>query len=113
MEESNQRYSDICRDIISQFTGGFNEAETKDKFATRGMIREVLSRSMLEKRYKSLWDDDNAPPAGQNALDVNHFVRNMEKMFHDLLAVLIYAKCLINAARIFAKKLVLGGRAEE
>lgn len=114
MEQPLPQYSEICRDIKSQFTRGFHKAGTKDQFATRGMVREVLSPSVLEKLYKSLWDDDNAPPAGENPIEAHHFVQNIEnKMLHDFLAVLIYAKCSINAARAFVRQLVYGDRAGE
>jgi serine/threonine protein kinase len=107
------RYSELCRGIRSQFTIGFEKAETKDKFATRGLVRDVLSRPMLNSFYQSLWDDGNVSRTGPNPVDAEAFVRNMEKkMLHDFLAVLIYAKCSIDAANTFAKELVFGDRAQ-
>ncbi|SCO43013.1 uncharacterized protein FFMR_07172 [Fusarium fujikuroi] len=107
-------YTEICRDIRSEFTVKFKKAESKDKFATRGMVRDILSRSMLESLYKSICDDVNIPNIGQNAVDASPFVRSIErKMLHDFLAVLLYAKCSINAARTFTNKLVFGNMAQE
>ncbi|KAG5804767.1 hypothetical protein H9Q74_010283 [Fusarium xylarioides] len=105
---SRMDYTEICRDIRSQFTIKFKKAETKDKFATRGMVRDILSRSMLGMLYKSIYDD------GPDAINADRFVRSIErKMLHDFLAVLLYAKCSINAAKVFTKELVFGNMAQE
>ncbi|KAF5723463.1 serine threonine kinase [Fusarium mundagurra] len=101
-------YTEICRDIRSQFTIKFKKAKTKDKFATRGMVRDILSRPMLEMLYESIYDD------GPDAVNAYRFVRSIErKMLHDFLAILLYAKCSINAAKVFTTKLVFGNMAEE
>ncbi|KAF5568827.1 serine threonine kinase [Fusarium phyllophilum] len=101
-------YTEICRDIRSQFTVKFKKAKTKDKFATRGMVRDILSRPMLEMLYQSIYDD------GPDAVNAYRFLRSIErKMLHDFLAILLYAKCSINAAKVFTDKLVFGNMAEE
>ncbi|KAF5637771.1 serine threonine kinase [Fusarium sp. NRRL 52700] len=107
-------YAEICRDIRSQFTINFKKAESKDRFATRGLVRDILSRSMLERLYKSIHDDVNISEIGADSIGANTFVRSIErKMLHDFLAVLLYAKCSIKAARVFTKELVFGDRAQE
>ncbi|KAF5230745.1 hypothetical protein FANTH_13737 [Fusarium anthophilum] len=106
-------YTEICRDIRSQFTIKFKKAETKDKFATRGMVRDILSRPMLERLYKCICDEVNISETGPSAVDPHPFVRSIErKMLHDFLAVLLYAKCSINAAKAFTKELVFGNMAQ-
>ncbi|KAG5766364.1 hypothetical protein H9Q72_005583 [Fusarium xylarioides] len=105
---SRMDYTEICCDIRSQFTIKFKKAETKDKFATRGMVRDILSRSMLGMLYKSIYDD------GPDAVNADRFVRSIErKMLHDFLAVLLYARCSINAAKTFTNDLVFGNMAQE
>ncbi|KAF4444200.1 serine threonine kinase [Fusarium acutatum] len=107
-------YLEICRDIRSQFTKKFKKAETKDRFATRRMVRKILSQSMLERLHEVLCDDANLSETAPSAVDANPFVRGIErKMLHDFLAVLLYAKCSIKAARIFTKELVFGSMAQE
>ncbi|KAF5576377.1 serine threonine kinase [Fusarium pseudocircinatum] len=101
-------YTEICRDIRSQFTVKFKKAKTKDKFATRGMVRDILSRPILEMLYESIYDD------GPDAVNAYRFVRSIErKMLHDFLAVLLYAKCSIDAAKAFTNELIFGNMAEE
>ncbi|KAG9502051.1 hypothetical protein J7337_007763 [Fusarium musae] len=105
-------YAEICRDIRLQFTIKFEKAETKDKFATRAMVRDVLSQSVLKTLYESTWDEEDTSGTGPNTVDT--FVRSIEKkMLHDFLAVLLYAKCSIEAAKVFTKKLVFGNMAQE
>ncbi|KAF5592314.1 serine threonine kinase [Fusarium subglutinans] len=107
-------YTEICRDIRSRFTVKFKKAETKDKFATRGMVRKILTRPVLEMIYGSICDDANFSETGSIAVDARHFVRNMErKMLHGFLAILLYARCSIKAAKAFIKQLVFGDMAEE
>ncbi|SCO05512.1 uncharacterized protein FFB20_12344 [Fusarium fujikuroi] len=107
-------YPEICRDIRLQFTTKFKKAETKDRFATRRMVRKILSQSMLERLYETLCDDANLSETAPGAVGANPFVRGIErKMLHDFLAVLLYAKCSIKAAKIFTKELVFGNMAQE
>ncbi|RKL50911.1 hypothetical protein BFJ72_g364 [Fusarium proliferatum] len=111
---SRPSYLAICRDIRLQFTKKFKKAETKDRFATRRMVREILSQSMLERLYETLCDDANLSETAPSAVGANPFVRGIErKMLHDFLAVLLYAKCSIKAAEIFTKELVFGNMAQE
>ncbi|PNP76690.1 hypothetical protein FNYG_10109 [Fusarium nygamai] len=108
MARPDYKYTEICRDIRSQFTIKFKKAKTKDKFATRGMVRDILSRPMLEMLYESIYDD------GPDSVNAYRFVRSIErKMLHDFLAILLYAKCSINAAKVFTNELVFGNMAEE
>ncbi|CZR37720.1 uncharacterized protein FPRO_07089 [Fusarium proliferatum ET1] len=107
-------YIEICQDIRSQFTIKFKKAKTKDKFATRGLVRDILSRSLLETLYESIYDSAPISETGPNAISAYQFVRSIErKMLHDFLAVLLYAKCSINAVKIFTEELVFGSMAQE
>ncbi|KLO82179.1 Uncharacterized protein LW93_9362 [Fusarium fujikuroi] len=111
---SRPSYFEICRDVRSQFTIKFKKAETKDRFATRRMVRKILSQSMLERLYETLGDDANLSETAPSAVGANPFVRGIErKMLHDFLAVLLYANCSIKAAKIFTKELVFGNMAQE
>ncbi|KAG4279607.1 serine/threonine protein kinase [Fusarium proliferatum] len=107
-------YVEICQDIRSQFTIKFKKAKTKDKFATRGLVRDILSRSLLETLYESIYDSAPISETSPNAISAYQFVRSIErKMLHDFLAVLLYAKSSINAVKIFTEELVFGSRAQE
>ncbi|RBA14599.1 serine/threonine protein kinase [Fusarium proliferatum] len=107
-------YIEICQDIRSQFTIKFEKAKTKDKFATRGLVRDILSRSLLETLYENIYDSAPISETGPNAISAYQFVRSIErKMLHDFLAVLLYAKCSINAVKIFTEELVFGSMAQE
>ncbi|SCN92180.1 uncharacterized protein FFE2_07299 [Fusarium fujikuroi] len=78
------------------------------------MVRKILSQSMLERLYETLCDDANLSETAPGAVGANPFVRGIErKMLHDFLAVLLYAKCSIKAAKIFTKELVFGNMAQE
>ncbi|KAG4255639.1 serine/threonine protein kinase [Fusarium proliferatum] len=111
---SRPSYFEICFDVRSQFTIKFKKAGTKDRFATRGMVRDILSRPMLERLYNSICDDVSFPDTGINAVDAHPFIQSIEaKKLHEFLAILLYAKCSINAARAFTNELVFGNMAKE
>ncbi|RBQ69225.1 hypothetical protein FVER14953_12426 [Fusarium verticillioides] len=64
--------------------------------------------------YESIYKDASISETGPDDVNACRFVRSIErKMLHDFLAILLYAKCSINAAKIFTNELVFGSMAEE
>ncbi|KAG5655301.1 hypothetical protein KAF25_010453 [Fusarium avenaceum] len=107
------RHDDVLGEIRSQLKNGLEQKNTKEKFATRGMVERVLSPSNLELIYEA-WKAMNAEiPADTDQFNAHRFAEEVKgKKLQHFLAVLIYAKCSINAAKEFLDRLVFGNEAE-
>ncbi|KAH6959424.1 hypothetical protein DER45DRAFT_259955 [Fusarium avenaceum] len=109
------RYNDddLLDEIRSELKNGLEKKNTKEKFATRGMVEHILSPSNLELIYEA-WKATNAKmPTDNNQFNAHRFTELvMEKKLQHFLAVLIYAKCSIDATKEFLVKVVFGNEAE-
>lgn len=106
------RYDDALDNIRSQLKYGLEKRNSKERFATRGMVERVLSPSNLELIYEALTTNAKMPTDNKqfNAHTFTELV--MEKRLQHFLAVLIYAKCSIDATREFLVKVVFGNETE-
>ncbi|KAF4451532.1 serine/threonine protein kinase [Fusarium austroafricanum] len=108
-------YVRLCRVIRSVLEGRFAKNETGDPFATRGMVQDVMSRSTLERVYKSLLKSDGLilqADTNQPAVDLDLFIRLIEEnMLQDFLAVLMFSQCSVDAAKAFVRDIVLDKKA--
>ncbi|KAF4446812.1 serine/threonine protein kinase [Fusarium austroafricanum] len=110
---ASPNYSDLCREIRLKLTKGFERGKSKEQFATRAMVKGVMSRDRLQRVYESLRAEDAIPQTDNSQPGVQEFVKLVEdKKLHDFLAVLMCAKCSLNAAKAFVKKVVLGAETQ-
>jgi serine/threonine protein kinase len=106
-------YHDSLDNIRSQLKDGLEKKNTTEKFATRGMVKHVLSTSNLEAVYEALTAANAQMPTDTDQVNARRFAERIkEKKLQHFLAVLIYAKCSINATKEFLDKLVFGNEAE-
>ncbi|EWZ89461.1 serine/threonine protein kinase [Fusarium oxysporum f. sp. lycopersici MN25] len=106
-------YDDLLDDIRSQLKDGLEKKNTTEKFATRGMVKYVLSPSNLEAVYRALKAANAKMPTDTDQVNARKFAEKVkEKKLQHFLAVLIYAKCSIDAIKEFLDTLVFGNKAE-
>jgi serine/threonine protein kinase len=107
------RHDDVLGEIRSQLKNGLEKKNTKEKFATRGMVERILSPSNLELIYEA-WKATSAKmPSDTDQFNAHRFAEEVKKKkLQHFLAVLIYAKCSIDATTEFLDKLVFGNEAE-
>ncbi|QGI61410.1 uncharacterized protein FFB20_11373 [Fusarium fujikuroi] len=103
-------YDQLCKTIVNEFYGRFeNQGHPETLFAPIETIKEILSRNTLGKLYDSLKAE--AVPVPEN---VEALIEAIEaKMLYEFLAVLLFARCSLGAAKAFLERLVLGPDAKE
>ncbi|KAF9771866.1 hypothetical protein IL306_010484 [Fusarium sp. DS 682] len=107
------QYDELLEKIRSQLRGGVEKRNTTEKFATRGMVKNVISRSTLKDVYECLKAATLMPATDTDQINASAFADIVQrKMLQHFLAVLIYAKCSVNAMKSFADRLVFGNEAD-
>ncbi|WXC64475.1 hypothetical protein SNK03_010283 [Fusarium graminearum] len=110
---ASPNYSGLCWEIRQEFAKGFKKAPGNVEFATRALVKGVMSQDRLQRVYESLMAENDIPAhhSQSGAQQFKTVVTN--KNLHHFLAVLMYAPCSIKAAKSFVETLVLGPESQE
>ncbi|CAF3475206.1 unnamed protein product [Fusarium graminearum] len=107
-------YTNLCRETRLQLTTGFKRAKSKEEFATRAMVKGVMSPDKLQRVYDSLRAENALPTINNSHISAQEFITLIQdKNLRHFLAVLMCAKCSIDAAKAFVETLVLGAESQE
>ncbi|UZP46396.1 hypothetical protein NXS19_014208 [Fusarium pseudograminearum] len=111
---ASTNYTNLCRETRLQLTTGFKRARSKEQFATRAMVKGVMSPDKLQRVYESLRAEDALPSTNNSHISAQEFITLIQdKNLRHFLAVLMCAKCSIDAAKAFVETLVLGAESQE
>jgi serine/threonine protein kinase len=104
---TSETFDNLCNQIYWQL---YNKLERKDdpnlRFATNGTAERVLHEDLLNRLFRCL-PEANHTVVQQFGLPGEELAARVdERDLHKFLAVLIFASCGIEAARIFTRKLV-------
>lgn len=107
---ASESYDDLCHDIYMRL---YSQLERKDeeryRFAPAGTAKGVLHHDILMRFFQSLLSLGTA--IIEFGLTEEDLVRRMdERQLHDFLAILMFATCRVQAARIFTTQLVAGDK---
>ncbi|KAF0320827.1 ankyrin repeat protein [Colletotrichum asianum] len=96
----SQEYTDLCRDIRRRLLDNLEKKDSdKLRFATRDTAAIVLESYYLRIFFQSINDD-------QFSISEDDFTRNVQKRhLHNFIAIIAFAGCSIDAARVFTTKL--------
>ncbi|PTD02015.1 hypothetical protein FCULG_00010646, partial [Fusarium culmorum] len=110
---ASPNYSDLCWEIRQEFAKGFKKAPGNVEFATRALVKGVMSEERLQRVYESLMAENDIPAHdSQSGAQQFKTVVTNKNLYH-FLAVLMYAPCSIKAAKSFVETLVLGPESQE
>ncbi|CAF3623699.1 unnamed protein product [Fusarium graminearum] len=110
---ASPNYSDLCWEIRQEFAKGFKKAPGNVEFATRALVKGVMSKDRLKRVYESLMAENDIP-AHDSQFGAQQFSTVVsDKNLYHFLAVLMYAPCSIKAAKSFVETLVLGPESQE
>ncbi|KAK1752733.1 kinase-like domain-containing protein [Echria macrotheca] len=102
-------YDTLCYSLYEQI---YQRLQRKDaerlRFATRGTAKKVLHRDNLLAVFRSLVHAGETVFSTFNVTEDDMLRRVHDRQLYDFLAVLIFAKCRVETARIFAHELVAG-----
>ncbi|KAF4903414.1 putative cyclin-dependent kinase 9 [Colletotrichum viniferum] len=96
----SQEYTELCRDIRRRLLDNLERKDSdKFRFATRDTAANVLESHYLRLFFQSINDD-------HFSISADDFTRNIRtRSLHNFIAIIAFAGCSIDAARVFTTKL--------